>query len=81
VPRRNSIVHDGRLIKLYRGTYALDVIQKSNSKETLMRTAEDRLNDALDAALEMTFPASDPIAVYIAEPRSEAQNLPSVNYA
>lgn len=26
------------------------------------------LLDALDAALEMTFPASDPIAVYRAEP-------------
>lgn len=43
-----------------------------------MKTAEDCLNDALDAALEMTFPARDPIAVYLAEPRSEAQNLPSV---
>ena len=31
-----------------------------------MKTAEDRLNEALDAALEMTFPASDPIAVYLA---------------
>ena len=40
-----------------------------------MRTVEDRLNNALDAALEMTFPASDPIAVYIAEPRSEIQKL------
>lgn len=42
-----------------------------------MRADEDRLNNALDAALEMTFPASDPIAVYIAEPRSEAQSLPT----
>jgi hypothetical protein len=32
-----------------------------------MQTIVDRINNALDAALEMTFPASDPIAVYIAE--------------
>lgn len=43
-----------------------------------MKTAED-LDNALDAALEMTFPASDPIAVYIAEPLSVAQNRPSDN--
>jgi hypothetical protein len=28
-----------------------------------MKDIDDRLNDALDEALEMTFPASDPIAV------------------
>ena len=32
-----------------------------------MRASEPLL-DALDAALEMTFPASDPIAVYRPEP-------------
>ena len=32
-----------------------------------MQTIADRINNALDAALEMTFPASDPIAVYIAD--------------
>ena len=32
---------------------------------------EDRTNSALDSALEMTFPASDPIAVYIPEERTE----------
>lgn len=30
-----------------------------------MKAADDTLNRALDQALEMTFPASDPIAVYI----------------
>ena len=39
-----------------------------------MKTVEE-LNKALDAALEMTFPASDPIAIYIAESRSVAQDL------
>jgi hypothetical protein len=33
-------------------------------------TREDRLDRALDAALEMTFPASDPIAVYAYDPRT-----------
>ena len=32
-----------------------------------MRFTEDHVSDALDAALEMTFPASDPVAVYIQE--------------
>jgi hypothetical protein len=30
---------------------------------------DDRTSRALDRALELTFPASDPIAVYIAEER------------
>ena len=30
-----------------------------------IRPAGDRVSDALDAALEMTFAASDPVAVYI----------------
>ena len=29
-----------------------------------MKTTEDALEQALDAALDMTFPASDPIAVH-----------------
>jgi hypothetical protein len=33
-------------------------------------TRDERMDRALDAALEMTFPASDPIAVYMDEPRS-----------
>ena len=37
------------------------------------------LDKALDAAFEMTFPASDPIAVYIAEPRSVADTRPMSN--
>lgn len=32
--------------------------------------AHDRIDQALDAALEMTFPASDPIAVYAPEERA-----------
>jgi hypothetical protein len=35
-------------------------------------TREDRIDRALDAALEMTFPASDPIAVCAYEPRSRS---------
>ncbi len=30
-----------------------------------MKTAADNIDAALDAALKMTFPASDPIAVFI----------------
>lgn len=40
-----------------------------------MQTVEDRIDIALDAALEMTFPASDPIAVYIAESQAEAKDV------
>ena len=32
-----------------------------------MRFTDDHVSDALDAALEMTFPASDPVAVYVQE--------------
>ena len=35
-------------------------------------TRDERMDRALDAALEMTFPASDPIAVYVREPRWSA---------
>jgi hypothetical protein len=35
-------------------------------------TQDERIDRALDAALEMTFPASDPIAVYAYDPRSSA---------
>jgi hypothetical protein len=35
-------------------------------------TRDERMDRALDAALEMTFPASDPIAVYMDEPRTRA---------
>ncbi len=31
-------------------------------------TRDERMERALDAALEMTFPASDPIAIYAYEP-------------
>ena len=34
-----------------------------------MTYIEDRTSSALDRALEMTFPASDPIAVYMPEER------------
>jgi hypothetical protein len=33
-----------------------------------MRTATDSLDAALDDALEMTFPASDPVALFMADP-------------
>jgi hypothetical protein len=33
-------------------------------REDITMTAQDRMERALDAALEMTFPASDPIAIY-----------------
>ena len=33
-----------------------------------MRTAADKLDVALDAALNMTFPASDPISLFTSEP-------------
>ena len=32
-----------------------------------MAFVEDHVSDALDAALEMTFPASDPVAVFVPE--------------
>jgi hypothetical protein len=39
--------------------------------EHMLRTQAERLDAALDAALAMTFPASDPIALYVAdEPQS-----------
>ena len=34
-----------------------------------METIDDRTSRALDSALEMTFPASDPIAVYVGTDR------------
>ena len=32
---------------------------------TIVRTPADPVDNALDAALEMTFPASDPVAVFV----------------
>ena len=43
-------------------------------------TANERMNRALDAALEMTFPASDPIAIYTPEEpssRASADSIPA----
>ena len=37
-----------------------------------MPDTRKRRDTALDAALEMTFPASDPIAVYFPDPRDPA---------
>jgi len=34
----------------------------------MVRTATDSFDAALDAALEMTFPASDPVALFMADP-------------
>ena len=36
-----------------------------------MKSENERISEALDAALEMTFPASDPIAVYMPAPKAE----------
>jgi hypothetical protein len=36
-------------------------------KENILRTAKDSIDAALDAALDMTFPASDPVAVFVPE--------------
>ena len=41
-------------------------------------TLEDRIDRALDAALEMTFPASDPIAIYARDPRSSTTQAEDV---
>ena len=35
----------------------------------------DRTSAALDAALEMTFPASDPIAVYLPEEAADERQV------
>ena len=43
-----------------------------------MRTATDNLDAALDAALEMTFPASDPVAPFMADPGRGAVALDRV---
>ncbi len=45
-----------------------------------MRT-EDHVDRMLDAALEMTFPASDPIAVYLPPAVGEAQAIVTVSEA
>jgi len=37
-------------------------------KEIAMKLNYESIDKALDEALEMTFPASDPVAVYIPEP-------------
>ena len=37
-------------------------------------TRDDSIERALDAALESTFPASDPIAFYAYGPRSRAED-------
>ena len=39
-----------------------------------MNPFDDATNIALDRALELTFPASDPIAIYIAEKPVSAPN-------
>jgi hypothetical protein len=73
-PERNTIVHAAALSNFTAELY-LDVPSAGTIPTgDFMKTVEDHLDKALDAALEMTFPASDPIAVYIAEPRSKIQN-------
>jgi hypothetical protein len=43
-----------------------------------MRTIEDHVEEALDAALAMTFPASDPVAILLAEPDSGQPGLEQI---
>jgi hypothetical protein len=45
------------------------------SEDDVVRGVDDRIEEALDAALAMTFPASDPVAVFVAV---RAQTSPTV---
>ena len=46
-----------------------------------MTHVDERMNAALDDALEMTFPASDPIAIYMPDDRSaDTGDSPSSRY-
>ena len=42
-------------------------IAKHTGEENIVQDRHDSIDDALDAALEMTFPASDPIALFMHE--------------
>jgi hypothetical protein len=42
-----------------------------------MDDRQDRLSRALDEALQMTFPASDPVAIAIAHPAGEEPTPPN----
>lgn len=42
-------------------------VAKSIREENIVNEGQDTIDDALDAALEMTFPASDPIAIFVRE--------------
>ena len=53
-------------------------MQYSGSNKETVGTFTDHLSDALDAALDMTFPASDPIAIYRVED-SIPPRLPSAS--
>ncbi|HEY9447102.1 MAG TPA: hypothetical protein VIQ62_08510 [Burkholderiales bacterium] len=60
------MVHDGRLIKRAHGPHLKT--EGINIEEVkLMQYVEDRIDQALDEALMLTFPASDPVTVYIPE--------------
>src|SRR5687768_9751193 len=68
-PIRNSLVHAGGLINDACGSYIGVIPRKRSNEQEINMRAEDHIDRMLDAALDMTFPASDPIAVYIREPR------------
>lgn len=42
-------------------------VAKRTGEVDIVQDRHDSIDDALDAALEMTFPASDPIAVFMFE--------------
>lgn len=48
---------------------------RTSTEENIVKDGSDSIEDAQDAALEMTFPASDPIALFLQEYdwRSEAR--------
>jgi nucleotide-binding universal stress UspA family protein len=59
-----------------RGNTFKHILLPTDDSKRSDKAAEDRIDDALDAALEVTFPASDPIAVYIPEAVTGVKDVP-----
>jgi nucleotide-binding universal stress UspA family protein len=59
-----------------RGNTFKRILLPTDDSKRSDKAAEDHIDDALDAALEMTFPASDPIAVYIPEAVTGVKDVP-----